>query len=185
MNQYIMMTAAVIIAMVMISSIKNKVAARERAAEHAAEDTDSVKAIYRVRRYAVEVTFSDGAGTTLRYENITEHSFRDGMAVIVFSGGYVSYIPVANIRRLLILPMDNGSRTKCEEYDVTPEDDWNEYEYDDDDEGEPDYEDEDEYDGEPEYEDEDDGNTGGSIRVHCWNGDEIRIQKDALNGVTV
>ena len=108
---------AVIISYIMRSAA---VLAEKNAEKNAADD--KVRAFYHGRKYAIEVIFFDRAATTIQYENVIDHTYRDGMIIIRFSGKYAVYIPVGNVKRMIVRPMlQEANYDDCDEYEIEPE----------------------------------------------------------------
>ena len=69
---------------------------------------DRARGMYRGKKYAIEVIFFDKRESTLQYENVVNHTYRDNMITIFFSKKYAVYIPLVNY-------------DDCDEYEIEPE----------------------------------------------------------------
>lgn len=96
---------------------------------------DRTRGMYRGKKYAIEVIFFDKRESTLQYENVVNHTYRDNMITIFFSKKYAVYIPLCNVKRLIVRPMlQDVNYDDCDEYEIEPEQihvrDYQEGEYD-------------------------------------------------------
>lgn len=106
---YITKSAAVI-------AQQNAIAAQHRAVE------DRARGMYHGKKYAIEVIFFDKRESTLQYENVVNHTYRDNMITIFFSKKYAVYIPLCNVKRLIVRPMlQDVNYDDCDEYEIEPE----------------------------------------------------------------
>lgn len=96
---------------------------------------DKARGMYHGKKYAIEVIFFDNRESTLQYENVVNHTYRDNMITIFFSKKYAVYIPLCNVKRLIVRPMlQDVNYDDCDEYEIEPEQihvhDYQEGEYD-------------------------------------------------------
>ena len=83
---------------------------------------DRTRGMYRGKKYAIEVIFFDKRESTLQYENVVNHTYRDNMITIFFSKKYAVYIPLCNVKRLIVRPMlQDVNYDDCDEYEIEPE----------------------------------------------------------------
>ena len=83
---------------------------------------DRTRGMYRGKKYAIEVIFFDKRESTLQYENVVGHTYRDNMITIFFSKKYAVYIPLCNVKRLIVRPMlQDVNYDDCDEYEIEPE----------------------------------------------------------------
>lgn len=83
---------------------------------------DRTRGMYRGRKYAIEVIFFDNRESTLQYDNVVFHTYRDNMITIFFSKKYAVYIPLCNVKRLIVRPMlQDVNYDDCDEYEIEPE----------------------------------------------------------------
>lgn len=95
---------------------QNAIAAQHRAVE------DRARGMYHGKKYAIEVIFFDKRESTLQYENVVNHTYRDNMITIFFSKKYAVYIPLCNVKRLIVRPMlQDVNYDDCDEYEIEPE----------------------------------------------------------------
>ena len=91
----------------------NAIIAQQRAVE------DRARGMYRGKKYAIEVIFFDKRESTLQYENVVGHTYRDNMITIFFSKKYAVYIPLCNVKRLIVRPMlQDVNYDDCDEYEI-------------------------------------------------------------------
>lgn len=91
----------------------NAIIAQQNAVE------DRARGMYRGKKYAIEVIFFDKRESTLQYENVVNHTYRDNMITIFFSKKYAVYIPLCNVKRLIVRPMlQDVSYDDCDEYEI-------------------------------------------------------------------
>lgn len=80
---------------------------------------DRTRGMYRGKKYAIEVIFFDKRESTLQYENVVGHTYRDNMITIFFSKKYAVYIPLCNVKRLIVRPMlQDVNYDDCDEYEI-------------------------------------------------------------------
>ena len=80
---------------------------------------DRTRGMYRGKKYAIEVIFFDKRESTLQYENVVNHTYRDNMITIFFSKKYAVYIPLCNVKRLIVRPMlQDVNYDDCDEYEI-------------------------------------------------------------------
>lgn len=92
---------------------QNAIAAQHRAVE------DRARGMYHGKKYAIEVIFFDKRESTLQYENVVNHTYRDNMITIFFSKKYAVYIPLCNVKRLIVRPMlQDVNYDDCDEYEI-------------------------------------------------------------------
>ena len=83
---------------------------------------DRTRGMYHGRKYAIEVIFFDKRESTLQYENVVNHTYRDNMITIFFSKKYAVYIPLCNVKRLIVRPMlQDVNYDDCDEYEIESE----------------------------------------------------------------
>ena len=110
-----MLIAVTFIIAVIISYINKSTAiiAQQRAVE------DHARGMYHGKKYAIEVIFFDKRESTLQYENVVNHTYRDNMITIFFSKKYAVYIPLCNVKRLIVRPMlQDVNYDDCDEYEI-------------------------------------------------------------------
>ena len=91
----------------------NAILAQQNAVE------DRARGMYRGKKYAIEVIFFDKRESTLQYENVVNHTYRDNMITIFFSKKYAVYIPLCNVKRLIVRPMlQDVNYDDCDEYEI-------------------------------------------------------------------
>lgn len=113
-----MMIAVTFLIAVIISYITKSAAiiAQQKAVE------DKAIRLFHGKKYSVEVIFFDGKESTLQYENVVYHTYRDNMVTIFFSKKYAVYIPLCNVKRLIVRPMlQDVNYDDCDEYEIEPE----------------------------------------------------------------
>lgn len=113
-----MMIAVTFIIAVIMSYITKSTAiiAQQRAVE------DKAIGLFHGKKYSIEVIFFDSRESTLQYENVVYHTYRDNMVTIFFSKKYAVYIPLCNVKRLIVRPMlQDVSYDDCDEYEIEPE----------------------------------------------------------------
>lgn len=115
------MTAIVIIVFVIAVLMTYITKLQTTAAELNAVE-DRARGMYRGKKYAIEVIFFDERESTLQYENVVNHTYRDNMITIFFSKKYAVYIPLCNVKRLIVRPMlQDVNYDDCDEYEIEPE----------------------------------------------------------------
>ena len=83
---------------------------------------DKARGMYHGKKYAIEVIFFDNRESTLQYENVVNHTYRDNMITIFFSKKYAVYIPLCNVKRLIVRPMlQDVNYDDCDEYEIEPD----------------------------------------------------------------
>lgn len=110
-----MLIAVTFIIAVIVSYINksNAIIAQQRAVE------DRARGMYHGKKYAIEVIFFDKRESTLQYENVVNHTYRDNMITIFFSKKYAVYIPLCNVKRLIVRPMlQDVNYDDCDEYEI-------------------------------------------------------------------
>ena len=110
-----MLIAVTFIISVIVSYINksNAIIAQQRAVE------DRARGMYHGKKYAIEVIFFDKRESTLQYENVVNHTYRDNMITIFFSKKYAVYIPLCNVKRLIVRPMlQDVNYDDCDEYEI-------------------------------------------------------------------
>lgn len=110
-----MLIAVTFIIAVIVSYINksNAIIAQQRAVE------DRARGMYHGKKYAIEVIFFDKRESTLQYENVVGHTYRDNMITIFFSKKYAVYIPLCNVKRLIVRPMlQDVNYDDCDEYEI-------------------------------------------------------------------
>lgn len=113
-----MLIAVTFIIAVIVSYINksNAILAQQNAVE------DRARGMYHGKKYAIEVIFFDKRESTLQYENVVNHTYRDNMITIFFSKKYAVYIPLCNVKRLIVRPMlQDVNYDDCDEYEIEPE----------------------------------------------------------------
>lgn len=113
-----MMIAVTFLVAIIMSYITKSTAiiAQQRAVE------DKAIGLFHGKKYSIEVIFFDKRESTLQYENVVGHTYRDNMITIFFSKKYVVYIPLCNVKRLIVRPMlQDVSYDDCDEYEIEPE----------------------------------------------------------------
>lgn len=113
-----MLIAVTFFIAIIVSYINKSTAiiAQQRAVE------DHARGMYRGKKYAIEVIFFDKRESTLQYENVVNHTYRDNMITIFFSKKYAVYIPLCNVKRLIVRPMlQDVNYDDCDEYEIEPE----------------------------------------------------------------
>ena len=113
-----MMIAVTFLVAIIISYITKSAAiiAQQRAVE------DKAIGLFHGKKYSIEVIFFDGKESTLQYENVVYHTYRDNMVTIFFSKKYAVYIPLCNVKRLIVRPMlQDVNYDDCDEYEIGPE----------------------------------------------------------------
>lgn len=113
-----MMIAVTFLVAIIISYITKSAAiiAQQRAVE------DKAIGLFHGKKYSIEVIFFDGKESTLQYENVVYHTYRDNMITIFFSKKYAVYIPLCNVKRLIVRPMlQDVNYDDCDEYEIEPE----------------------------------------------------------------
>ena len=115
-----MLIAVTFIIAVIISYITKSAAiiAQQRAVE------DKAIGLFHGKKYSIEVIFFDNRESTLQYENVVYHTYRDNMITIFFSKKYAVYIPLCNVKRLIVRPMlQNVNYDDCDEKKLEPKTD--------------------------------------------------------------
>ena len=115
-----MMIAVTFLVAIIISYITKSAAiiAQQRAVE------DKAIGLFHGKKYSIEVIFFDGKESTLQYENVVYHTYRDNMVTIFFSKKYAVYIPLCNVKRLIVRPMlQDVNYDDCDEKKLEPKTD--------------------------------------------------------------
>ena len=85
---------------------------------------DKARGMYHGRKYSIEVIFFDTRESVIQYENVVNHTYRDNMITIFFSKKYAVYIPLCNVKRLIVRPMlQDVNYDDCDEKKLEPKTD--------------------------------------------------------------
>lgn len=83
---------------------------------------DKARGMYHGKKYSIEVIFFDARESVIQYENVVNHTYRDNMITIFFSKKYAVYIPLCNVKRLIVRPMlRDVNYDDCDEYEIEPD----------------------------------------------------------------
>lgn len=121
-DAYIVLIAviAIIVAAVLIGVRMSYIIQSTNFLSQQRQPEDRARAAYHGKKYTVEVIFTDGSG--FQYESVMDHCYRDNMITIYFSRKYAVYIPMCNVKRLIVRPaLENVSYADCEEYELEQE----------------------------------------------------------------
>ena len=112
----LIVTTFIIAVIISYINKSNAIIAQQRAVE------DKAIGLFHGKKYSIEVIFFDGKESTLQYENVVYHTYRDNMVTIFFSKKYAVYIPLCNVKRLIVRPMlQDVNYDDCDEYEIEPE----------------------------------------------------------------
>ena len=112
----LIVTTFIIAVIISYISKSNAIIAQQRAVE------DKAIGLFHGKKYSIEVIFFDSRESTLQYENVVYHTYRDNMVTIFFSKKYAVYIPLCNVKRLIVRPMlQDVNYDDCDEYEIEPE----------------------------------------------------------------
>lgn len=85
---------------------------------------DKARGMYHGRKYSIEVIFFDARESVIQYDNVVNHTYRDNMITIFFSKKYAVYIPLCNVKRLIVRPMlQDVNYDDCDEKKIEPKTD--------------------------------------------------------------